>query len=249
MPASGTPVKQLFEVEKHNIASPFSSRSPATPAAKAARVRSPLNEMDGVDVEIPEPAGLPADIPRQAEFGSGSDDPPLARQQQFEQDIVAAAGMEGQDKGKGKSADGPLTLTAIGQLIAEHLRPIQQDIAAIKLHGVSQRDLQEATQPLKASIEEITTRFEHDIEDIQIHVTNVENCMNERFDKMKQDFDLLASCTPRSASGKSYHSADHYHCSGNRAVTAVVGNLDNFEDGTAAAASRGQVISDGRPHL
>jgi len=232
MPASGTPVKQLFQVEKHDIASPFSSRSPVTPAAKAARVKSPLNEMDGVDMEIPEPAGLP----RQAEPGTGSDDPPVARQQQFEQDIVAAAGIEGKDKGKGNHTDGPLTLTAIGKLIAEHLRPIQQDIAAIKLHGVSQRDLQEATGPLKASIEEITTKFQHEIEDVQIHVTNMENNMNERFDKIKQDFEHITSCTPRSASRQSHNSADNYHYLGKRAVTAVVGNLDNFDDDTAAAA-------------
>ena len=106
----------------------------------------------------------------------------------------------------------------------------------VKLHGVSRQDLQEATVPLKDSIEEITTRFEHEIEDVQIHVTNMENSINERIDKIKQDLEQISNCTPRSASGKSQNTVDKYHYGGKRAVTAVIGNLDNFDDGTAAAA-------------
>eukprot|EP00959_Pyramimonas_sp_CCMP1952_P070736 1476787-Pyramimonas_sp.AAC.1 len=64
--------------------------------------------------------------------------------------------------GSGSSGSGgePLTLDAIGALIARQLRPIQHDIAAIKKHGVSHEDLEKATRPLKAQLDDMKCKFD-----------------------------------------------------------------------------------------
>eukprot|EP00959_Pyramimonas_sp_CCMP1952_P381760 7999560-Pyramimonas_sp.AAC.1 len=51
---------------------------------------------------------------------------------------------------------------------------------------------------------------------------------------------------PRSTSGASNTSANEYHYYGKRAVTAVIGNLDPFDDDIAASAFAREKLSDMR---
>ena len=54
----------------------------------------------------------------------------------------------------------PVTMEALGKLLKQELRPIQVDIEAIKAHGVSQKDAQDAVGPLKTAVGEITKMVE-----------------------------------------------------------------------------------------
>ena len=80
--------------------------------------------------------------------------------------------------GTGDSSDGtkPFTADMFRTILDEQLKPIKQDIAAIKGHTVSRRDLDLATGPLKTDIYNLFSNMEA----MRIRVTNMENSMNER---------------------------------------------------------------------
>eukprot|EP00959_Pyramimonas_sp_CCMP1952_P235492 4921182-Pyramimonas_sp.AAC.1 len=75
------------------------------------------------------------------------EDGPGEMQQQFEQNLGEVA-----DSGTA------LTVGLFKQILNEKLKPIEKDIDAIKKHGVSHQDLQDAVQPLKAAVDDITSR-------------------------------------------------------------------------------------------
>ena len=121
-------------------------------------------------------------------------------------------------------------------MLDEQLNPIKKDIEAIKQHGASRHDLTLATNPLK-NIGKIT----NDIKEIQMRATSMENAMNERMVNMEKQMGILQNITPRSISATSQDTTHAYHVHGKRALTAVIGNLEDFEtEATAAAFIREQ---------
>eukprot|EP00959_Pyramimonas_sp_CCMP1952_P187270 3915805-Pyramimonas_sp.AAC.1 len=82
----------------------------------------------------------------------GLDDLQAVPQQLSDDDLAAAAGSQ-----SGNDTDG-LTVGQFKQILRDQLQPIQNDIRAIKQHGVSQQDLRNAVEPLKTAVDDITAR-------------------------------------------------------------------------------------------
>eukprot|EP00959_Pyramimonas_sp_CCMP1952_P010599 222256-Pyramimonas_sp.AAC.1 len=79
--------------------------------------------------------------------------------------------------------------------------------------------------------------MEGDFEDIEIRMTNLEHTLKEQVKEQIESITKeMGHTTPRSTSNFSQHAANEYHYHGQRAVTAVIGNLDNFESLQAVSA-------------
>ena len=130
-------------------------------------------------------------------------------------------------------ADGPLTTKSLKAILQMHLKPIRDDIEAIKKHGISKGELEKTMKPLESKVDDLTEKVHTlessmttDIEDIQIRMTNMENELKDKMEYLEKRFGNVSTGTPRSLSGASYGTGDAYHYHGKRAVTAVIGNLE-----------------------
>ncbi|CAK0878910.1 unnamed protein product, partial [Prorocentrum cordatum] len=53
-----------------------------------------------------------------------------------------------------------ITMSAIEGMFKQYLQPLQQDVAAIKLHGISRDELQQALEPVQAEMNKLTERVD-----------------------------------------------------------------------------------------
>ena len=117
------------------------TRAPGTPVKqlfKQHRIHSPLHEIDGHDDA------------RNAD-SSGA---PSGRQVQVAADLTAVAPV-----GIGDLSNEPLTAGVLERILNSQLAPIRKEIMAIKTHGVSQEDLNNAFGPLKNDFDDLTKRI------------------------------------------------------------------------------------------